>query len=1132
MMIEQERHNRGRRATEQQRRAANPKKSVWVQASAGTGKTKVLSDRVLRILLGGGNPGRILCLTYTKAAAVEMSSRISERLSKWAVMPEPELLGELEALLGKLPEDRERLEKLEAAARRLFAVLLDTPGGMKIQTIHAFCQEILKRFPLEAHISPYFEVMDDRAAAEALADIQSRLLKKIEEEPNSPAGRALSFLTRKVSEFSFPEIMNTIAANRNKISQMLARYQNIGAIAAELLCRLGLPENCSETAVKEEFVTGFVREKAFMLMQGWMSGGVKEKEKAQKLAGLLERPLQPEDFDDYAAYFLNKDGGLPAKAATKAVLAAYPDFEEVFYAEAQRLCDLRKKLAAVRLADSTRAVLLLAEDLISAYNHFKKIRSKMDYEDLIVTTRQLLENKGVSQWVMFKLDGGIDNILIDEAQDTSPDQWAIIRALTEHFFDDAGAGNVCKTVFAVGDKKQSIYSFQGADPKGFADMQHYFSQLAGQEGPDDFDVVNLEVSFRSTAAVLETVNHVFRQLPGRDGVADDGEDITHIPFRAGEAGRVELWPLVEPEEGENKDVWLPSMERVSVETTSSKLAGQIAGRIKQMVESGQELKSQKRPVRYKDFMILVQRRNRFVEEMVRACKNVGVSIAGVDKIKLLEQIAVQDLVSLGKFLLLPTDDLTLAEVLKSPLFGLDDKDLEKLCCERGKGVSLWSRLKDDAAHGEVYRRLQQLSSRAGFLRPFEIYAEVLNRMGGRKKFISRLGYEAEDGLDEFMNLTIAYEQEHIPTLQGFIDWIGGGEVEIKRELEQSEADAVRIMTVHGSKGLQAPIVILPDTVRIVSVKNSGGMLWDDLFYYPLSSQDYDDNCIKIKETEKQNALREYRRLLYVALTRAEDLLAICGYYNSERSKPHEESWYKICEKSLREIGTAEHDDIIAYECPQAFEPKPKKMSEKPAYPECTAVWLKENPAAESALAKPLSPSRLEENEEEPALASPIGSHGKSRYRRGLIIHKLLQFLPEVYAKDGRGIIDDYLQKNVPDLPSAEKQRIADEVVRLLENPKFAAVFSAESKAEVPIMGEVNGRIISGQVDRLVVEKDRVLLVDYKTNRPAAKSVEDIPSAYLKQMQAYKDLLVRIYPEKEIIPLILWTDTADLMPLAE
>ena len=417
------------------------------------------------------------------------------------------------------------------------------------------------------------------------------------------------------------------------------------------------------------------------------------------------------------------------------------------------------------------------------------------------------------------------------------------------------------------------------------------------------------------------------------------------------------------------------------------------------------------------------------------------------------------------------------------------------------------------------------------MRPFEIYAEVLNSLDGRRKFVARLGYEAEDGIDEFVNLAIDYEQEHIPTLQGFIDWISSDEVEIKRELEQSEADAVRIMTVHGSKGLQAPIVILPDTVRVVSVKNESGILWDDLFYYPLSSQDYDDTCRKIKESEKEKALQEYRRLLYVALTRAEDLLIICGYYNSARSKPHEESWYKICERSLKEIGTPTDDNIVVYECGQDFEPKPKKPDDRPVYEECTALWLKEKPKTENALAKPLSPSKLDE-EDEPALSSPIGKHGRSRYRRGLIIHKLLQFLPDVYVQDGKNVIFEYLEKNAPDLTQPEKERIVEEVSALLENPKFSAVFSSSSKAEVPIMGMVDGKIISGQIDRLAVEKDRVLLVDYKTNRPAAKSPKEIPSAYRKQMAAYKALLSKIYQGKEIVPLILWTDTADLMAVEE
>lgn len=1125
MDIKESRKFRGQLATDQQRKASNPLKSVWVQASAGTGKTKVLTDRVLRILLSGVQPGRILCLTYTKAAAVEMSSRIAARLSRWAVIPQEKLDHELEALLGSLPSQQEDLEKLEAMARKLFAILLDTPGGMKIQTIHSFCQEILKRFPLEAKISPYFEVLDERAAAEALDEIRRQLLLKIENDPQSHAGQALVYLTGQVSEFSFPKIMGAIANDRSKISRLFSKYKSPEKIEAALAERLGVSPNETAESLSQTYNNQTNFECLRSLAEGWRRGGKSDQVKAEKLAALTAAEDLNLDFEAYRSCFLTQKNEVVSRPATKDVLFSVPQFEAWFYTEADRLLDYLQKLTTLRLLEGTRAVLFLAEDLITGYNQYKAQHSKLDYEDLIVLTRRLLESPQAAQWVLFKLDGGIDNVLIDEAQDTSPDQWAIVKALTSGFFDDIGSGTHRKTVFAVGDKKQSIYSFQGADPRKFAEMEKYFSSLL--EVSQSFEEVNLEVSFRSTAAVLDVVNHVFGDPSVKPGVAEENEDITHIPFRAGEAGKIELWPLTEPEAGENPDIVLPPVERVSAGTTSSKLARQIAERIKQMVDQGERLPAQGRAVCYRDFMILVQRRNSFVEELVRACKNVGVSVAGVDKIKLLEQIAVQDLIALGKFLLLPSDDQTLAEVLKSPLFGCNDDDLFRLCYNRNE-VSLWSRLSKDQNYEEIFKTLKDLLARTDLVRPFELYSYVLNKLQGRQKFIERLGFEAEDGIDEFINLTMNFEQDHIPGLQSFIDWVRKDEVEIKRQLEQSEIDAVRIMTVHGSKGLQAPIVILPDTVRMPAVKNESAMLWDDLFYFPLSSRDYNEDCKKIKDRERRLTEQEYRRLLYVALTRAEDRLCICGYYNSPKSKPKDESWYKICQRSLQQLGQETAQGLVEYQTAQQFIPEEKtvKKQQRPHYPDFG--WMHENPKTEDVLSKPLAPSKMEE--EEPALFSPLGTGGKSRYRRGLIIHKLLQFLPETDDENKPELIQEFLLKNAPDLSASEMQRIEREVLRLLEDPQFGLIFSRESKAEVPLMGLANGKIISGQVDRLVVTPDEVWVVDYKTNRPAAEALSDVPEAYLKQMAAYRQLLAEIYPGRRIRSFILWTDTAILMTI--
>lgn len=1119
-----ERKRRSALASAKQRQASDPDKSVWVEASAGTGKTKVLSDRVLRLLLKGVAPARILCLTYTKAAAVEMSTRIAGRLSRWAVAEDEVLEKELEALLGFGLSGYARAEEIKAAARKLFAVLLDTPGGMKIQTIHSFCQEILKRFPLEAKISPYFEVMDDRTAAEAVEEVKAALLKKIEEEPESRTAQALAFLTAKVSEFTFPKIMTSLTANRNKIAVLLGKYDNLEDLIRETAEKIGVAEDDSREGLLEKYFAAFDDDLNRKIMDGWFHGSDSDKKKAETLSAILESADKAPMFEDYKLLFLKQDGEIRKSQATKSAAAYYSEIAEACLHIAESLQELNNRLCGVGLFESTRAVLYLADDLIAGYNRYKHLHSKMDYEDLIVLTRRLLENKTVADWVLFKLDGGIDNVLIDEAQDTSPDQWAIVKAVTEDFFSGSGAKENVRTVFAVGDRKQSIYSFQGADPREFENMRRHFTEKSKALG--NFEEVQLDVSFRSTAAILDTVNNVFSHSLPREGVAAEGRDITHTPSRIGDGGRVELWPLVEAEEGENPDVWLPPVERKTAGSTSSRLARQIAERIKKMVDGGEILASQNRPVRYADFMVLVQRRNSFVEELVRECKNVNVSIAGVDKIKLLEQIAIQDLVALAKFILLPTDDLTLATVLKSPLFNLNDDDLFRLCYNRG-GATVWARLGSDEKYKSVYRDLQELLNMADFVRPFELYAHVLNKLEGRRKFVARLGYEAADGIDEFVNLTLAFEQEHVPSLQGFADWIAKDEVEIKRELEQSDIDAVRIMTVHGSKGLQAPIVILPDTVRVKNIKNEAGLLMGDVLYYPLGSDSYESRCKKIKEEEKALTQEEYHRLLYVALTRAEDRLCVCGY--SKKNKPSDDSWYAICKDSFGELGTEQEDGSIVYEVAQALVAESKDVAAKsnPVLP--AFDWLKKEAVDEGALARPLTPSKLDEDEE-PALVSPIGEGGKSRYRRGQIIHKLLQFLPDARGENKDVVIEEFLRKNAADLREGEILRIKEEVLNLLQDEKFAAVFGAESKAEVPVMGLVNGKIISGQIDRLVVEKDRVMIIDFKTNRPAAQKPEDVQPAYVKQLRAYKLLIEKIYPEKNVETLILWTDTATLMEI--
>lgn len=1111
--LQTEKQNRISLACGQQGKASDPNVSVWVEASAGTGKTKVLSDRVLRLLLKGVAPSRILCLTYTKAAAVEMNSRIAQRLSQWAVADDAELQKELKKLLGNIPI----ADDVTAQARRLFAILLDTPGGMKIQTIHSFCQEILKRFPLEAKISPYFEVMDDRTANEAIEQIKKDLLRDVEQYPESKTAQAVAYITSRLSEFTFPALLGALNEKRNKIMRLLEDGSD--KLLEEIAQRLGVSANETAEDVMTEFWQQTDTATALALAEAMQAGSPTD---AAKSADLCQG-IKTQDYALYHKIFLTDKNEPRKTVATKGVLERFTVGAEFVSAEAERLLAIDAKIAAINLFASTRAVLCLADDLLQRYNNYKRNNSKADYEDLIVQTRRLLENPQVAEWVLYKLDGGIDNVLIDEAQDTSPDQWAIVKAITDEFFSGEGVKSKNNTVFVVGDRKQSIYSFQGADPAEFERMRKYFAQRNNQGA--EFKEVNLEVSFRSTAAITDAVNCVFGANQAKQGVVAAEDKVWHVPSRIGEAGKVEIWPLIEAEKDENPDIWYPPVERVTAESTSSRLAKMIAENIRSRVQGGEMLVSQNRPLRYRDFMVLVQRRNSFVEELVRACKNAGVNVAGADKIRLSEQIAVQDLLSLAKFVLLPEDDLTLAEVLKSPLFGLNDNDLFALCYQR-KNVSLWKRLLENDSYQAEAQKLQQLANLADKVRPFEFYGFVLNKLKGREKFVARIGHEADDGIDEFVNLCLAFEHEHVPSLQMFVDWMEQDDVEIKRELEQSQADAVRIMTVHGSKGLQAPVVILPDTARVKVVKNEGGLLFGDkVMFYPFGSADYEDNCRAIKQREKQLSLEEYHRLLYVALTRAEDVLCVCGYQRG--SKLSDESWYAICKQALAAISSEQNEKLVYEISQEATLPQSKDIS-APLTIRADFPWLSEPAPVEAALSKPLTPSR--EDDEEEISASPLDEKHPEYFRRGQIIHKLLQFLPSAKPEQREAKAAEFVAKQNINMPESEQHKLCQEVIGLIEDSRFAALFGGESKAEVPVMGEVEGRIISGQIDRLAVLSDKVMIVDFKTNRPAAQTLEQVPEAYIRQLAAYRALVEKIYPSHQVETYILWTNTATMMKI--
>ncbi|MBX9634374.1 MAG: UvrD-helicase domain-containing protein, partial [Magnetospirillum sp.] len=667
-------------AAAKQRQAADPEASVWVVASAGTGKTKVLTDRVLTLLLAGTAPHKILCLTFTKAAAAEMSNRIARTLARWATFPDARLSADLTTLLGEPPAPA-----LMTRARRLFAHVLDVPGGMHMETIHAFCQSLLRRFPLEAELAPHFQVMDDRDAGELLEEAKEEVLTRARHGDDSALAQALADITGRIHETAFPELMGELSSDRGRLKRLLDRHGGVMGIIAELRRMLGLESDDTPDSIiaKACADAAFDVEGCRHAMRALLTGTKTDVERGQ----VMERWLADPDgraagFGKYKLAYLTATDGTIRKTLCTKKIADIPGVEAALRDEAERLVRVMDRLKSATIAQCTASLLILGQALLASYERRKQGRALMDYDDLILAARDLLAKDGVAPWVLFKLDGGIDHVLIDEAQDTNPDQWAVVGALTEEFFAGRGAREQMRTVFAVGDVKQSIYSFQRADPKAFDDMRRRFAEhvpLAGRKWAE----IPLNLSFRSTGAVLDAVNRLFAEgSPARDGVAAPGEDITHLAFRSGAAGRVEVWPPVEPRAVDEVPPWKPPVERISGDSPRTRLARLVARKVKAMVSSD-TLESQGRPVRAGDVMVLLRRRGLFVEDLVRELKALDVPVAGADRMVLTEQMAVMDLMALGNFLLLPEDDLTLATVLKSPLVGLSEDQLFRLAWNRG-----------------------------------------------------------------------------------------------------------------------------------------------------------------------------------------------------------------------------------------------------------------------------------------------------------------------------------------------------------------------------------------------------------------------------------------------------------------
>ncbi len=1133
-------------ANRDQATAIRPELNVWVTASAGSGKTKVLTERVLALLLTGTAPQRILCLTFTKAAAAEMSNRINTTLAGWVNRDDGDLEDDLVRLLQERMADAGREQRLafKNRARQLFAKVLDAPGGLQISTLHAFCQSLLRRFPVEARVPPHFALMDERDAAEALAEALEHTVADAQDGGDKALAEAMKRITTRVHETQFGDLMGSLVAARAKLKRMTDGHGGLEGAITAMRKHLGLAADETEAGIIAAACddSAFDGEALRCAAEALAGGGKSDQERSAGIAAWLESPpARTAGFEAYATLYLTAEGTVRKTLATQPV-AAIAGILESLQQEAERLLGLVARIRAARTAESSAALMRIGQHVLVLYGAEKTQRGVMDYDDLIQTTRRLLSQPGIADWVLYKLDGGIDHILIDEAQDTNPDQWAIVKPIRTEFFAGEGRRETLpenpRTVFAVGDRKQSIYSFQGAAPEEFERVHAEVREqvyAAEQRWMD----VPMNVSFRSAPAVLDAVNVVFSEgRPARDGVAVDGEDITHLPAREGHAGLVEIWPLVAPEAGDDVGSWKPPVERRKGDSPQNRLTALLAARIHKMVDGRESLDSRARPIRPGDIMVLVRRRTGLVDELVRQLKKLGIAVAGVDRMVLTDQLPIMDLVALGQFLLLPEDDLTLATVLKGPLVGLTEDELFTVAYNRGDKC-LWDVLTTYAGtatpFGAAQKFLSELLAKTDYLTPAELYGHILVARNGRRKLLARLGLDADDPIDEFMNLALAYQRSHPPSLQGFLHWLAAGDIEIKRDLEQSGGNAVRIITVHGAKGLQAPIVILPDTAQAPTMRDT--LLWTkdeaQLLLWCSKAGELDPVTKDLREAAQAAQAREYHRLLYVAMTRAEDRLYVCGW-QTKRPGGLDDTWYGLITAATESLPQTQAisdptlGDCLRLSSPQVAAIKAESETHRVASASPLPPWAEKEAPAETTPPRPLAPSRA--TLAEPTALSPLKDNGKQRYQRGLIIHRLLQSLPESPPAHRRAAAEAFVRRPGWGLTTDAQAAIVTETLAVLETPDFAPLFAAGSRAEVSLTGRVGKHIIAAQVDRLAVTDSEVWIVDYKTNRPPPRDPALVDAPYILQMATYRAALQAIYPGHAIRCVLLWTDGPFTMEL--
>ncbi|MEM7688378.1 MAG: double-strand break repair helicase AddA [Pseudomonadota bacterium] len=1132
--------------------AVDPADNVWLSASAGTGKTQVLSARVLRLLLRRDvEPGQILCLTFTKAGAAEMANRINAVLARWVRLDQGQLGKELK-FMGA-PVDPET----QARARTLFASVLDCPGGgLRIDTIHAFSQWLLASFPEEADLAPGSQPMEDRQRELLSREVLAQMLSEAHETHDTRILDAVQLFVTRKDPGSLHHWLMRCAAREEMWEGKNAWQSPVDTRVRQNL--LGIPAHADEAWAREVLDPATFPDDQLRamqpLMQGWSA------KKGEETASFLGRWLSLDvharckAVDGFYDTVLKKDGEPRAMAKPSKEEPRLPEWQAII-AEAVRL--YRERLSLLNLAELLTAALELGRAFSLKWMTTKRREGLLDFDDLIHRAATLLAKAETADWIRYKLDRRFDHILIDEAQDTNEAQWDIVEALIDDFFSGDGAsGDKLRTIFTVGDYKQAIFGFQGTSPENYErakakiakrilDAHANAKEMRERRNIPNWLPLDLGRSYRTAQQVLDFVNTAISAL---------GHEAFGLPEAAprhvGEdrAGIVSLWHPVRAQDEQPEDEareWLAHHDTVLAEKIAAQVARWVRGANRFVLE-----KDERRLARPGDVMVLVRKRGTLAPQIVAKLHEAGVAVAGVDRLRLGAPLAVRDVMSALRFAAQPLDDLECANLLASPLIGWSQDDLLEHV-PREDGVRLWHHLRRKDAPPFVAQtadRLRELLRLADFETPQALIAWVLTGpWQGRRKLIARLGREANDPLDELVNAAFSFEAGAVPSLAGFIEWFDAGSAELKRDPDDAGGQ-VRVMTVHGSKGLQAPIVILADAtgrpgeggaLELADKTAGSGHGGAEGKLVPLPSLAKDEKVGPISDaSERASAadMEEHWRLLYVAMTRAEEALFVTGALGPRDAKngPHEDSWYARLETLFEGAEIADPIWGARRDFGRLADPLVSAADTAPDAQDATRLpqWALTPIGPEPKPPRPLAPSRAgeEQGADPPMTAMEDPAAMRTAMRRGVLIHRLLERLPDITPDARREAASAWLARQADDLDEGLRAAMVEQAISVLGAPEFAAIFSPAALAEAPISAVVGGVVVTGTLDRLLVTPDAVTVVDFKTTRRPPASAEAVPTATLRQMAAYVAALEVIYPGRTVRAAVLYTQTPQLIEL--